>query len=175
MIIPTAYAVLVWIMLYAHRGRWQALLLLLISMIPPAVLTVSLSYAARQGNDLPSANFFINNLAGMGMIFHIFTGSFTLILFSVGLVIAVQKPRLHHAFECTACGYDLAGNETGECPECAVMLSNDQINRLARTPQQPRHPGGAPDFASDTDAETAGAQHLRPRRMPAHLSTSRTG
>jgi hypothetical protein len=169
MILPVAYAVLVWIILYAHRGRWLAIVLLAVALIPPATLTITASFLARQGNELPSTNFFVNNLAGMGVIFHVFTGGYAVILFAVGLVIAVQQPRLRSAFECLTCGYDLAGNETGVCPECAAMVSYDQIERLAHEPHRARHPGAAPDFMSDADAEAAGRRHQRPVRIPEHL------
>ncbi|MCA9292679.1 MAG: hypothetical protein KDA20_02565 [Phycisphaerales bacterium] len=172
MIIPVAYAAFVWIVLYTYRGRWLAILLLLLSLIPPAALTLTASFAARQGNALPSHNFFVNNLAGMGMIFHIFTGSYAAVLFSVGLVIAVQKPVDRSSLQCLSCGYDLAGNETGECPECGVMLTYEQIERLARAPGTSKHPGAAPDFASDAEAEAAGRRHARPKHIPAHLTTT---
>lgn len=174
MILPVAYAMLVWIVLYAHRGRWVALLLLILSLVPPAALTLTASYTARLTNVAPSSNFFVNNLAGMGMIFHLFTGGYAILLLSVGLVIAVQKPVDRSALHCLACKYDLSGNESGTCPECGAFLTYEQVEQLARSPRTPKHPGAAPDFASDVEAESAGRRHERPRRIPAHLTSRNT-
>ncbi len=165
MIIFPAYAAIVWYFAYRFRRRIAGVLVVLGSALPPLVLTAVVSYANRGPQD--SGLFILNNLQGYGVVLHILTVPYVLVLIAVGAIATSQHRQRPH-ITCPRCHYDLEGNATGQCPECGHMLPPDFIQAIAKIPSR-RGDLSLPEYESDEEAAAAGERSVRRIKLPEHL------
>jgi len=164
-IVFAVYAALVWYAAFHYRRRALGIAVALLSILPPLALTATVSYLNRSPQD--TGLLLLNNLKGYGVVLHIFTVPYALVVSGVALIAATTRRHRPH-ITCPKCHYDLEGNATGQCPECGHILPPHLIKDIARLPQPaPTH--SLPRFDSDEQARLAGIRSVRRIRLPEHL------
>ena len=120
-VILPLYAAAIWMIVAYFRRRWQAFVVIALSVLPVGSLThLCLSYIPlKSGEPKPSWIYALS-------------AAYAVLIVFVSLVIAVQRRRAaeHH---CHACHYDLRGLTSARCPECGSKV------------RRPRAPAAAPD------------------------------
>ena len=131
MIVFILYLVAIWGLAHWFRRRWQGYAIALLSVFPvaaaalmlPGLLNIGVSMASPALAALPAA--------------------YAVLVCAGALLIAAQPRR--PAVGCGSCGYDLAGNTSGVCPECGVVV------RPGATRPTPTQDQATPPAAATTD------------------------
>mgnify|MGYP006267748563 CR=1 FL=1 len=115
MVVLPLYAVAVWLVVFHFRRRWQAALVIPLSLIP-------VYWFADLCVWMPT---FIAELTGGGGVrieknewLYAVAAAYGALIVLASVIIAVQRRIEPH--QCHVCSYDLSGNETGVCPECGA-------------------------------------------------------
>lgn len=124
MVFLLCYAVAVWVIAAIHRRRWPAFAAI-IGGLPPIILGALFCArffvgVSRAGAETAAAA--ADAAEGQRMIIYLVAGAMVALVTGVGLFIALQ-PRRAPDRPCGACGYDLAGNLSGVCPECGANVT----------------------------------------------------
>lgn len=96
------YACVIWFVVYTFRRRWPAFVVLLLSIPLAAAVIQMCGMLFRPNNGL----------------FIVMATAFEVVILCLGAFIALQPRAKQASKPCFRCRYDLAGNETGICPEC---------------------------------------------------------
>lgn len=127
----------VWAIVVMHRRRWIAFAAILGGLPPLAILAV---WCAKFLTGTPH----VAEMGGPGaaaagapeaqkMLIYIVAGAVMALTTGVGLFIAVL-PRPGPDKPCGKCGYDLAGNTTGVCPECGCDVTQPRKRQRRHRP-----------------------------------------
>ncbi len=108
MIVFPLYAILVWWITWKLPARWMRLLFIPAAVGLEMLVASYLIYRFPRPDIEPPPIWLMSPAWGYGGL-----------LASVCLLITFAKPHEDHL--CHACGYDLAGNELGVCPECGTV------------------------------------------------------
>lgn len=127
MIVLVIYVGAVWALAHWLRRRWQGFVVAALSVFPvvgaaaalPSLLGIGVSMSSPAMAALPAA------YAG---------------LVCAGAALIAAQPR-RPAVGCSGCGYDLAGNTLGVCPECGTPTRAAQAKRAPNT-RRPRSRDG---------------------------------
>lgn len=117
MIFLMLYALAIWIAVFLIRRKWLRILVLTgaASIVPLAAHTLIhlLETNLARPDQAP--------LAWLSVV----GDTYAALVFAVGLFIALTAKR-KEPHDCRACGYDLAGNTSGACPECGHTIPSAQ-------------------------------------------------
>ena len=112
MILLVVYPCAIWLLAHAYRRRWLSFVVALGSVVP-VVLAV-----------LAAQHFLARGAQGLFPTVWLAPGLYAAVVCGVGLLIASQPRR--RAGACAKCAYDLAGNQSGVCPECGAPIPQGQ-------------------------------------------------
>jgi len=166
MFVLAIYAGLVWYLAYRYRRRWQGFVVTAVSAVPPLLLCGLIAWGNR---DAAQGAWVLNNLRGYGAVLHVLTVPYAAIILIISVMIFVHHRERRPEVGCPRCHYDLAGNATGQCPECGYMMTPDVVMAVAETPTKRGPKRTLPSFASDEEAAAAGERSIRRVRLPEHL------
>jgi hypothetical protein len=168
MFVFAIYAGFVWWLVYRFRRRLVGLALTLASAAPPLLVCGVVAWSNRDGAD--TGLWVVNNLKGYGVVLHILTVPYAAVILLVSSIIFLHHRDRRPQVGCPRCHYDLAGNATGQCPECGYMLTPDVVMAVAETPVEDGGGLTLPSYASHEEAAAAGERSVRRIRLPEHLT-----
>ncbi len=108
MILFVIYAAAVWSGAYFQRRRALGVVIALLSPVPVIIGTWMLSVWLRQTQSTPTH------------ILVVFPIAYGVVITAVAWLAALARRLPRHP--CLRCGYDLAGNLSGICPECGAPI-----------------------------------------------------
>lgn len=119
MIFFVVYTAAIWFLVFSLRRRVSAFVVLLVGCIPLFLLTASASI--QVSGTAFNVTGWMKSLGMFGGILHFVSGTFMFVIFTGGLVLAVQ--RRAGPYECASCRYDLMGVVGEVCPECGSVIA----------------------------------------------------